>query len=192
MKKRLYVAYGSNLNKRQMSYRCPTAKLVGTGLIRDFELQFKGLSSCAFATIAPKPGESVPVAVWEIKSKDERSLDLYEGYPRHYFKQTVPVEMDGGTVKAMVYVMNLDAKFGVPSAQYYGVVREGYQDCGLDESMLNRAVTMSLERAADEPRQSFRLRDSYHRSSRRAYEIPSDETWEENFPSESEDSQLRL
>ena len=91
MSKRLYVAYGSNLNFRQMKDRCPTAKLYGTGTISNYELQFKGNSESAFATIAPKEGSSVPVAVWEIKPQDERSLDRYEGYPSHYFKQDVPV-----------------------------------------------------------------------------------------------------
>lgn len=38
MSKRLYVAYGSNLNIRQMKYRCPGAKLYGTGVIEDYEL----------------------------------------------------------------------------------------------------------------------------------------------------------
>ena len=33
MKKRLYTAYGSNLNLSQMAMRCPTAKLVGMGTI---------------------------------------------------------------------------------------------------------------------------------------------------------------
>lgn len=28
--KRYYLAYGSNLNVRQMKYRCPTAKIAGT------------------------------------------------------------------------------------------------------------------------------------------------------------------
>ena len=36
--KRLYVAYGSNLNLYQMKVRCPTAKLVGTGIVKDHEL----------------------------------------------------------------------------------------------------------------------------------------------------------
>lgn len=31
MKKRLYAAYGSNLNLRQMEHRCPDAKLRATG-----------------------------------------------------------------------------------------------------------------------------------------------------------------
>ena len=30
---KLYVAYGSNLNLKQMAYRCPTATLVGTGAV---------------------------------------------------------------------------------------------------------------------------------------------------------------
>ena len=59
MSKRLYVAYGSNLNIRQMKYRCPTAKLYGVGTIEDYELQFKGQPNGAFATIAPKEGTSV-------------------------------------------------------------------------------------------------------------------------------------
>ena len=29
MSKKLYIAYGSNLNLKQMKYRCPTAKFVG-------------------------------------------------------------------------------------------------------------------------------------------------------------------
>lgn len=38
---KLYVAYGSNLNKEQMRYRCPAAKFVGTGIIEGYEC--KGL-----------------------------------------------------------------------------------------------------------------------------------------------------
>ena len=81
MSKRLYVAYGSNLNIRQMKYRCPGAKLYGRGVIEDYALQFKGQPHGAFATIAPKEGASVPVAVWEISEKNEQALDRYEGYP---------------------------------------------------------------------------------------------------------------
>ncbi len=115
MSKRLYVAYGSNLNIRQMKYRCPGAKLYGTGVIDNYELQFKGQPHSAFATIAPKEGACVPVAVWEISEKNEQALDRYEGYPSHYFKQNVPVQLDGEEVNAMVYIMNLRMGFGMPS-----------------------------------------------------------------------------
>lgn len=145
MSKRLYVAYGSNLNIRQMQHRCPTAKLYGTGIVSDYELQFKGQPNCAFATIAPKEGAEVPVAVWEIQPQDERSLDRYEGYPSHYFKQNIPVQLDGEEVDAMVYIMNLKMKFGMPSPYYYQTVLEGYHDCGLDTEVLDQAVRNSAQ-----------------------------------------------
>lgn len=146
MSKRLYVAYGSNLNKKQMKYRCPTAKLYGTGEIKNYELQFKGHPNGAFATIAPKEGSSVPVAVWEIQPRDELSLDRYEGYPSHYFKQDVPVPLDGEEVNAMVYIMNLKMGFGLPSPSYYHTVYEGYNDCKLDTDILDKAVGDSAQR----------------------------------------------
>ena len=144
MRKRLYVAYGSNLNLEQMKHRCPTSKLVGTGVINDYELQFKGFPTSAYATIAPKVGASVPVGVWEIGWMDERYLDRYEGYPSHYFKENIPVQMqDGSQVDGMVYIMNPKMKFGMPSTHYYKVVHQGYIDCGLDTHVLNEAVQKS-------------------------------------------------
>ncbi len=146
MSKRLYVAYGSNLNFRQMKHRCPTAKLYGTGAIDGYELQFKGTPDSAFATIAPKEGASVPVAVWEITPQDERALDRYEGYPSHYFKKTVPISLDGEEVNAMVYIMDLKMKFGMPSPYYYATVLEGYCDCELDADVLDQAVKDGAQR----------------------------------------------
>ena len=145
MSKRLYVAYGSNLNFEQMKHRCPTAKLYDTGIIEGYELQFKGEPTCAFATIAPKENASVPVAVWEIQPRDEMALDRYEGYPSHYFKQNGPVQLGGEEVSAMVYIMNLKRQFGMPSPHYYQTVLEGYHDCGLDTDVLDQAVKDSAQ-----------------------------------------------
>ena len=93
MSKKLYIAYGSNLNLKQMKYRCPTAKLLDIGVVENYELQFKGMPHCSYATIAPCIGKSVPVALWELQPRDEKLLDRYEGYPSHYFKQDLPVRM---------------------------------------------------------------------------------------------------
>lgn len=53
---KLYVAYGSNLNHYQMRGRCPGSEFVGTGVVENYELQFKGSLHGAHATIAPKKG----------------------------------------------------------------------------------------------------------------------------------------
>lgn len=149
---KLYVAYGSNLNKGQMKGRCPTAVFVGTGVIEGYELQFKGSPHGAHATIAPKEGSSVPVGVWKIQKRDEDSLDMYEGYHKkgycYYDKEQIPVRMDdGSSLTGMVYIMDQRMDFGCPSAYYYNTVARGYQDCGLDASVLEQALVDSVQQA---------------------------------------------
>ena len=65
MDKKLYIAYGSNLNIKQMANRCPTAKIVGTSMLKDWRLLFRGQHAGAVATVEPFKGGNVPVLVWE-------------------------------------------------------------------------------------------------------------------------------
>ncbi len=139
-----YLAYGSNLNMQQMGVRCPGATFLGTTELPDYELQFKGAPDRAYATISPMSGASVPVGIWEITEEHELELDIYEGYPLQYFKETVSVVLDGKPIEAMVYIMHLQAKFGVPSDLYYTVVAQGYKDCGMDLDRLKSAAERSI------------------------------------------------
>jgi hypothetical protein len=138
---RLYIAYGSNLDKLQMRYRCPTSEFWRSGFLEGWELNFKHVGMCSYATIDRNPHSKVPVGVWKISETDERKLDLYEGWPTHYFKTAVYVRMDDGTqVKGMVYIMNKKAKIGVPSQSYVDTICRGYRDCDLDFDYLQDAV----------------------------------------------------
>lgn len=53
---KLYVAYGSNLNLKQMAYRCPSASIYGTGQLTNWELLYRGSATNSHATIAKKHG----------------------------------------------------------------------------------------------------------------------------------------
>ena len=94
MNKRYYIAYGSNLNVYQMRYRCPNARIIGTAVVPDYELLFKGSKTGSYLTIEPKEGSNGPVAVWETTAEDEAALDRYEGYPVFYYKKefTLPIK----------------------------------------------------------------------------------------------------
>lgn len=137
---RLYIAYGSNLNKGQMRYRCPDAKAKYKGLLSDYELFYAGSMSGNYATIRQKKGCKVPVAVWEISERDERNLDAYEGFPIFYFKRHIKFWADGIQHTAMVYIMREDAIEGVPSERYVETVRQGYRDFGFDEKYLDNSL----------------------------------------------------
>ena len=149
--KRNYIAYGSNLNIPQMRMRCPGARIIGTSVIPDYELLFKGSKTGSYLTIEPKAGASVPVAAWEVSAENELALDHYEGYPDFYYKTEMVLPIKGirsGKVRrrrVFVYIMHEERSLGLPSAAYIQVCREGYRKFGFDEEFLIGAMTRSME-----------------------------------------------
>ncbi len=134
-----YLAYGSNLNKGQMEKRCPGAVPVGTMMLKGYELLFKG---CGVLTIEKKRGGRVPLGIWEVNDGHEKSLDLYEGYPRVYYKKEIPVP--GGRT-GFIYIMHEDRPLNGTGRLYYDICRKGYEDFGFDVKYLEDALERSLE-----------------------------------------------
>lgn len=149
MKKRYYLAYGSNLNLPQMKMRCPTARVVGTAMIDGYELLFKGSKTGSYLTIEKAEGGKVPVAVWEVREKDEAALDRYEGYPAFYYKVEMPVTFKGIKTRkerkrtAFVYIMHEDRSLGFPSRHYVETCMAGYNTFGFDDNYLWDAIERS-------------------------------------------------
>ena len=149
-KKRYYIAYGSNLNIRQMRYRCPGAKPIGISAIPDYELLYKGSKTGAYLTIEPKNGSLVPIAVWAVTADDERRLDIYEGYPNFYYKKEIrlPVKLASGKIRkvnAFVYIMHEERSIAIPSMTYIRTCEEGYRNFGFDVKYLDRAYMRSTK-----------------------------------------------
>lgn len=139
-----YLAYGSNLNKGQMKFRCPDAVPVGTTVLKGQKLVFRR----GFLTIEPDEGSSVPVGVWRISKDDELALDMYEGYPRFYRKETIPVEFDGSaihtTVPCLIYIMQEGHPIQQPSDSYFYTVMVGYSNFGIED---RKALYKAYEQA---------------------------------------------
>lgn len=148
--KKIYAAYGSNLNLRQMAFRCPDTTVVGTAELKDHELVFRGNSGFGVATVEPRKGGSVPILLWEISKRDEKNLDCYEGWPTFYGKQTLSFQADGQTIPAMVYVMTPGHEAALPSEAYYETILEGYADNGLDPAVLEHALRRTAELVLEE------------------------------------------
>ena len=136
------MAYGSNLSVAQMAFRCPDAKIVGTAVLQDWKLVFR-----VHVTIEPEIGSTVPVLVWKISDADEAKLDRYEGYPKYYAKETMPVTVTHIRSKkqkeldCMVYIMDIDRPITPPSMQYYNTILEGYRRFDFDKHILFDAFT---------------------------------------------------
>lgn len=149
MSKRYYIAYGSNLNIPQMRMRCPGARIIGTSVIEDYQLLFKGSKTGSYLTIEPKAGAEVPVVVWEVTEPDEKALDRYEGYPNFYYKKEMTLDIKGIRTKkvrrreAFVYIMHEERELGIPSWYYVNTCLDGYRAFGFDEKYLFDAIRIS-------------------------------------------------
>ncbi|MBQ7071581.1 MAG: gamma-glutamylcyclotransferase [Ruminococcus sp.] len=139
----LYIAYGSNINLPQMSFRCPHSKVVGTAVVKGWELEFRGV-----ATIVPKPDTEVPVLLWELDPRDIPALNRYEGFPHLYRQQEIEVETPDGKAKGMVYLMNR-GQISPPSQGYLQTIWDGYKANGMDTSYLVEAAARAYDYASD-------------------------------------------
>ncbi len=130
-----------------MAQRCPTSKFVGTTVLEGYELLFRGCHGGAVATVEPKDNSTVPVGIWEITDRDEKALDIYEGFPHLYRKETVKVKINGKNKNVMIYIMNDGRPINAPSVYYYDIIEEGYCDCNIDPLPLEEALSETLKRA---------------------------------------------
>ncbi|KAJ6525694.1 Butirosin biosynthesis, BtrG-like protein [Mycena capillaripes] len=120
--KTIYFGYGSNLWREQMDARCPENKFIGTARLPDWRWI---INTRGYANVVPSQGDEVWALVYELSPADEEKLDGYEGVPRDYVKQTLPVEFYGKNgrdgkrmVDALVYVDVERMTDGPPKKEY--------------------------------------------------------------------------
>ena len=144
--KKAYLAYGSNMSTEQMAIRCPRAKVIGTGVLKDWRLMFKGVAPLSYATIEKWEGYQVPFVLWELTRRNEMRLDLYEGYPGHYHKDYIEAEVNGEKYQAMFYAKDASEAVDICDTHYYVVLAEAYEKFGFDMSILKEAWNFAKER----------------------------------------------
>lgn len=133
METKIYAAYGSNMNLKQMKKRCPKAKVIGKGQLHGYKLTFRGKQT-GVANVEKSAEGKVPVVLWAITEECEKKLDRYEGYPILYGKEEVTVTTSSGEQEAMLYVMaqQYETMPALPSEYYFEIIRQGYRDNGID------------------------------------------------------------
>jgi hypothetical protein len=134
--RRLYWAYGSNLNVNQMRARCVGAVVHGPLIVPNTVLRFRHV-----ADVAAHETRECPGGLWWISPEDERALDRYEGVKsRVYEKQYMRVEVDGTAIDCLYYKM-LRGEIMPPSDGYLQIIEQGYRDFELDMEPLIAAVS---------------------------------------------------
>jgi len=129
-----YFAYASNLNRRQMSQRCPDSKPKHIATLPNHKLVFIGWSRQwrgGTASIKKVKSDKVLGAVYDVSEQCLRRLDKYEaGYSR--LKVTVFDEY-GNPIEVITYIKPGQLEETSPSREYLAVIQQGYRDWGLSE-----------------------------------------------------------
>lgn len=146
----LYFAYGSNLNRTQMTSRCPSAKPIRRAVLNGYAIAFGGYSYVwggAVASLKPVLGGRVDGLLYRIASADIDRLDRYEGCPRSYVRLTkVVVDDEEKRRRAQVYLQNATS-FGeqrLPSEKYFRQILAEYHRHGFSIGPLAAAVGVTL------------------------------------------------
>lgn len=142
-----YVAYGSNMNLKQMEHRCSKSTVIGNGKLIGYKLVFNVHADILYTG---NKKDFVPVVIWEINDDDWEMLDIYEGFPTYYTKEIVSVITDDGMdnkiVNAIVYVMTDGEKgFEMPYDGYFYTIVNGYNNNGLNLKPLYDALDYTDE-----------------------------------------------
>jgi len=127
-----YFAYASNLNRKQMSERCPDTQPTSRAVLPNYKLIFAGWSRKwrgATASIKPFQGEKVAGAVYEISERCLQILDRHEDCPAVYAHLNVLViTEDGEAIRAVTYIKKQQSEETQPSREYLAVIQQGYRD----------------------------------------------------------------
>ena len=118
-----YFAYGSNMDPERMRKRGVNFLKREWAVLKGWSLKFNKIVSRnpekeGYANIVKDNKGTVEGILYEISEKDIQELDKHEGYPSHYNKITVRVNLkDGKEVEAVTYVAQPDK------------VRDGLKPC---------------------------------------------------------------
>lgn len=127
-----YFAYASNLNREQMTKRCPEARPRFSATLPNYKLIFSGYFRAregATATIMGSKGNVVKGAVYEVPESGMLKLDKHEEVPRVYRHLNVIVWTESGErIEAMTYIKVKQEEEEKPSPKYLSVIQQGYRD----------------------------------------------------------------
>ena len=149
-----YFAYGSNLDPGTFRGRRGMQPLATRiGVLHDFELRFDlpvGPGERGVANVAPRPGDQVWGALYQLAHVDAERLDRTEGVHQGVYRRlTIVVRTpDDEQIGAFTYRSEISRPERKPSRRYLDLLLAGARELGLPEEYIERLRSLPL--AVDE------------------------------------------
>lgn len=141
-------AYGSNLDRSQVSARCPSSRPLVAARLDGFTLCFPYYAQSragGAASIMESPGSHVWGALYDLTPEDLNKMDTHEGRrtnPRRRLPVYVP---EWGTVEAWTYQYAGQRTNTPPSPAYLGQILTGCEAWGLPHDYVQSVRLAALK-----------------------------------------------
>ena len=108
-----YFAYGSNMDAERMRERGIRFSQRTHGILKGYRLEFNKIASRnpqeGYANVVRFENGIVEGVLYEIPDSDLSKLDMFEGYPDHYDRLMIKVQLDDGQkLEAIIYIAQPD------------------------------------------------------------------------------------
>jgi gamma-glutamylcyclotransferase (GGCT)/AIG2-like uncharacterized protein YtfP len=124
------------MNWEQMQQRCPSARFLGVGRLKDHRLAITRKSRrrlCGTADVIAERGSDVWGIVYEI---DEADILLLDDFEDGYRRESMNVALDGLERPAWIYIAEKESCPPPPSAHYKQLMLEGARHWRLPSSYI--------------------------------------------------------
>lgn len=131
----IYFAYGSNMDRERIRKRCPSATILGLGILEEYKLVFNTVGNKAegkgggIANIIPSPGHVVYGVLYRIPKKELERLNNIE-IEMNYEVKVLKIRMHNfETIRAVIYVGNnsMESKYS-PTKEYKNFIVKGMRE----------------------------------------------------------------
>ncbi|KAI9758616.1 MAG: hypothetical protein M4579_002992 [Chaenotheca gracillima] len=148
MDRAIYFAYGSNMSLAQMQQRCSGSQYLGVGVLGGWRWM---INERHFANIVPSESDVVYGLLYTLTETDVERLDVNEGVPYAYTRETMSVEVEKqirgtaplSTVESLVYVDSKRITDSTPYAEYIERMNQGIVDA-LEKGVSSTYIDQSL------------------------------------------------
>ena len=144
-----YYAYGSNLNLKQMTTRCPSAQVVALAKLHNYIVTFPRKHRnwpAGVASVEAKTGHDVEGVIYSISDEDLLALDEAENLQQNeYYREELKLDVSGKEQLAWVYIANEmpEAPY-LPDQTYMTRIISGAKEQGLSPAYINHLKSIKI------------------------------------------------
>lgn len=157
----VYFAYGSNMSRRRLQARVPSAQVLGMGVLAGHALAFHKFSErdgSGKCDIVASVNETVYGVLFRIPAAELPVLDAHEGNGHGYDRRVITLQNESGcAVEAWVYVATQIDPHTRAYRWYKHHVLEGAREAGLPAAYLQHIEAVATVADPDTDRASREL-----------------------------------